>query len=93
MSRHTVHITNPEPGETYAVIGYDRMLGQHYVQVCAIADVGEVVTREFEGDEMITSGVRLAVPEQLFFLLLREETGLSDANVCMDWRTGSPQPG
>jgi hypothetical protein len=93
MSRHIVNIANPEAGETHAVIGYDRMLGQYFVQVCAIADVGEVVTREFDGDELMASGVRLALPEELVFLLLREAAGLSAANVCMDWRAGDPRRG
>jgi hypothetical protein len=87
MSRH---IANPEAGETHAVIGYDRRLGQYFVQVCAIADVGEVVTREFNGDELMAAGVKLAMPEELVFLLLREAAGLSTANVCMDWRAGDP---
>ena len=90
MSRHIVNIANPEAGETHAVIGYDRMLGQYFVQLCAIADVGEVVTREFDGDELMAAGVRLAMPEELVFLLLREAAGLSSANVCMDWRAGDP---
>ena len=93
MSRHIVNIANPEAGETHAVIGYDRMLGQYFVQVCAIADVGEVVIREFDGDELMASGVRLALPEELVFLLLREAAGLSAANVCMDWRAGDPRRG
>ena len=93
MSRHIVNIANPEAGETHAVIGYDRMLGQYFVQVCAIADVGEVVTREFHGDELTAAGVRLAMPEELVFLLLREAAGLSSANVCMDWRAGDPRRG
>ena len=93
MSRHIVNIANPEAGETHAVIGFDRMLGQYFVQVCAIADVGEVVTREFDGDELMAAGVRLNMPEELVLLLLREAAGLSAANVCMDWRAGDPRPG
>ncbi len=93
MSRHIVNIANPEAGETHAVIGYDRMLGQYFVQVCAIADVGEVVTREFDGDELMAAGVRLNMPEELVLLLLREAAGLCTANVCMDWRAGDPRRG
>ena len=88
-----MNIANPQAGETHAVIGYDRMLGQYFVQVCAIADVGEVVTREFDGDELMAAGVRLALPEEPVFLLLREAAGLSAANVCMDWRAGDPRRG
>lgn len=93
MSRHIVNIANPKAGETHAVIGYDRMLGQYFVQVCAIADVGEVVTREFDGDELMAAGVRLTMPEELVLLLLREAAGLSSANVCMGWRAGNPGRG
>ena len=88
-----VNIANPEAGETHAVIGYDRMLGQYFVQVCAIADVGEVVTREFDGDELMAAGVGLNMPKELVLLLLREAAGLSAANVCMDWRAGNPRRG
>jgi hypothetical protein len=86
MSRHIVQITNPGVGETHAVVGYDRMLGQYFVQICAIADVGEVVTREFDGMDLRQAGVTLDIPDALLCRLMREAAGLSDANVCMDWR-------
>ncbi len=92
MSRHIVNIENPEAGETHAVIGYDRMLNQHYVQVYTLERDGhETVTREFDGDAMITSGVRMNIPDALVFLLIREAAGIADTNVCMDWRAGDPR--
>ena len=90
MSRHTVRIANPEAGETHAVIGYDRMLEQYFVQVYGISDTREeVVTREFDGAELSDAGVLLHLPEPLVFLLLREASGMAETNVWMDWRDAS----
>jgi len=87
MSRHTVRIANPEAGETHAVIGYDRMLGQYFVQVYGISDIREeVITREFDGAELSHAGLLLHLPEPLLLLLMREASGMVETNVWMDWR-------
>lgn len=86
MSRHTVNIANPEPGETHAIVGYDRMLHQYFVQFWGVVQGEAIVTREWEGRDLMRLVGVLELPEALITRLLQESVGMAGTNTLRDWR-------
>ncbi len=87
MSRHIVSIARPEPGETHAIVGYDRILNHYFVQFWGVAQGEAVVTREWEGRDLMRAVDVLEMPDALITLLLQEFVGMARTNTLRDWRS------